>query len=235
MKTVKLLFLEDVIPTARAGDIKEVKNGFARNYLIPKQLAVIASEHEINRAKKLRDEAQKRRALEIEEWKKLLVDIEKTTLELEVRCGPTGRLYGSVTSSMIAEKLEKSIERYVDRKSIKIKSPIRTIGNYKITTHFFEDISAEITVSVVPDELSEVITSEPDKTTENTEVSDPTFEDVLKETDTSSSDLETDNNKDINEQNTSEITEEIIVESENDNKSSNMEEKNISSDNENTK
>ena len=235
MKTVKLLFLEDVIPTARAGDIKEVKNGFARNYLIPKQLAVIASEHEINRAKKLRDEAQKRRALEIEEWKKLLVDIEKTTLELEVRCGPTGRLYGSVTSSMIAEKLEKSIERYVDRKSIKIKSPIRTIGKYKITTHFFEDITAEITVSVVPDELSEVITSEPDKTTENTEVSDPTFEDVLKETDTSSSDLETDNNKDINEQNTSEITEEIIVESEDDNKSSNMEEKNISSDNENTK
>jgi len=235
VKTVKLLFLEDVIPTARAGDIKEVKNGFARNYLIPKQLAVIASEHEINRAKKLRDEAQKRRALEIEEWKKLLVDIEKTTLELEVRCGPTGRLYGSVTSSMIAEKLEKSIERYVDRKSIKIKSPIRTIGKYKITTHFFEDITAEITVSVVPDELSEVITSEPDKTTENTEVSDPTFEDVLKETDTSSSDLETDNNKDINEQNTSEITEEIIVESEDDNKSSNMEEKNISSDNENTK
>ena len=235
MKTVKLLFLEDVIPTARAGDIKEVKNGFARNYLIPKQLAVIASEHEINRAKKLRDEAQKRRALEIEEWKKLLVDIEKTTLELEVRCGPTGRLYGSVTSSMIAEKLEKSIERYVDRKSIKIKSPIRTIGKYKITTHFFEDITAEITVSVVPDELSEVITSEPDKATENTEVSDPTFEDVLKETDTSSSDLETDNNKDINEQNTSEITEEIIVESEDDNKSSNMEEKNISSDNENTK
>ena len=154
MKTVKLLFLEDVIPTARAGDIKEVKNGFARNYLIPKQLAVIASEHEINRAKKLRDEAQKRRALEIEEWKNLLVDIENTTLELEVRCGPTGRLYGSVTSSMIAEKLEKSIERYVDKKSIKIKSPIRTIGNYKINAHFFEDISAEITVSVIPDELS---------------------------------------------------------------------------------
>ena len=121
------------------------------------------------------------------------------------------------------------------KSSIKIKSPIRTIGNYKITTHFFEDISAEITVSVVPDELSEVITTEPDKTTEDIEVSDPTFEDVLKETDTSSSDLETDNNKDTNEQNTSEITEEIIVESENDNKSSNMEEKNISSDNENTK
>ena len=85
----------------------------------------------------------------------------------------------------------------------------------------------------MPDELSEVITTEPDKTTEDIEVSDPTFEDVLKETDTSSSDLETDNNKDINEQNTSEITEEIIVESEDDNKSSNMEEKNISSDNEN--
>lgn len=235
MKTVKLLFLEDVIPTARAGDIKEVKNGFARNYLIPKHLAVIANEHEINRAKKLRDEAKKRRVLEIEEWKKLLVDIEKTTLVLEVRCGPSGRLYGSVTSSMIAEKLEKSIERYVDKKSIKIKSPIRTIGDYKITTLFFEDISTEITVSVVPDELSEVTDTEPDKTTEDAEFSDPTFEDVLKETDTSSSDLETDKNKDIKDQNVSEITEEVIVESENDNKSSNMEEKNISSDNENTK
>ena len=189
---MKLLFLEDVYPTARAGDVKEVKSGFARNFLIPKKLAVIATTHELNRAKKLREEAGKRRNLEKEEWKSLITDIEKNTIEIEVRTGPTGRLYGSVTNAMIADKLKNIINRNVDKKIIRIQNPIRTIGEYKVPANFFEDVSAELTISVVPDEFSEII-SEDEKsiqddaktdTETNTETDaelfDPTFEDVLK-------------------------------------------------------
>lgn len=181
---MKLLFLEDVYPTARAGDVKEVKSGFARNFLIPKKLAVIATTHELNRAKKLREEAEKRRNLEKEEWKSLISDIEKNTIEIEVRTGPTGRLYGSVTNAMIADKLENVINRNIDKKIIKIQNPIRTIGEYKIPANFFEDVSAELTISVIPDEFSEII-SEDEKAIQDdiktdAKLLDPTFEDVLK-------------------------------------------------------
>jgi large subunit ribosomal protein L9 len=181
---VKLLFLEDVYPTARAGDVKEVKSGFARNFLIPKKLAVIATTHELNRAKKLREEAEKRRNLEKEEWKSLISDVEKNTIEIEVRTGPTGRLYGSVTNAMIADKLENVINRNIDKKIIKIQNPIRTIGEYKIPANFFEDVSAELTISVIPDEFSEII-SEDEKAIQDdiktdAKLLDPTFEDVLK-------------------------------------------------------
>ena len=181
---MKLLFLEDVYPTARAGDVKEVKSGFARNFLIPKKLAVIATTHELNRAKKLREEAEKRRNLEKEEWKSLISDVEKNTIEIEVRTGPTGRLYGSVTNAMIADKLENVINRNIDKKIIKIQNPIRTIGEYKIPANFFEDVSAELTISVIPDEFSEII-SEDEKAIQDdiktdAKLLDPTFEDVLK-------------------------------------------------------
>ena len=181
---MKLLFLEDVYPTARAGDVKEVKSGFARNFLIPKKLAVIATTHELNRAKKLREEAEKRRNLEKEEWKSLISDIEKYTIEIEVRTGPTGRLYGSVTNAMIADKLENIINRNIDKKIIKIQNPIRTIGEYKIPANFFEDVSAELTISVIPDEFSEIISEDKkaiqDDIKTDAKLLDPTFEDVLK-------------------------------------------------------
>ena len=181
---MKLLFLEDVYPTARAGDVKEVKSGFARNFLIPKKLAVIATTHELNRAKKLREEAEKRRNLEKEEWKSLISDIEKNTIEIEVRPGPTGRLYGSVTNAMIADKLENIINRNIDKKIIKIQNPIRTIGEYKIPANFFEDVSAELTISVIPDEFSEIISEDKkaiqDDIKTDAKLLDPTFEDVLK-------------------------------------------------------
>ena len=181
---MKLLFLEDVYPTARAGDVKEVKSGFARNFLIPKKLAVIATTHELNRAKKLREEAEKRRNLEKEEWKSLISDIEKNTIEIEVRTGPTGRLYGSVTNAMIADKLENIINRNIDKKIIKIQNPIRTIGEYKIPANFFEDVSAELTISVIPDEFSEIISEDitaiQDDIKTVAKLLDPTFEDVLK-------------------------------------------------------
>ena len=85
---------------------------------------------------------------------------------------------------MIADKLENVINRNIDKKIIKIQNPIRTIGEYKIPANFFEDVSAELTISVIPDEFSEII-SEDEKAIQDdiktdAKLLDPTFEDVLK-------------------------------------------------------
>jgi large subunit ribosomal protein L9 len=181
---VKVLFLQDVRPTARAGDVKEVKNGFARNYLIPQGYAVIATEHELRRAMKLRQQAEDRRLVEAKEWQDVADALKDQKVRIEVRTGPTGRLYGSVTNTMIAAQLAEMTDREIDRKGIQIPAPIRAVGDYRIAARFVEGVSATFIVEVVADDASVELNKQMEEATdqmteEDTSVLDPSFEDVL--------------------------------------------------------
>ena len=181
---MKVLFLQDVRPTARAGDVKEVKNGFARNYLIPQGYAVIATEHELRRAAKLRQQAEDRRLVEAKEWQDLADALKDQKVRIEVRTGPTGRLYGSVTNTMIAAQLAEMTDREIDRKGIQIPAPIRAVGDYRIPARFVEGVSATLIVEVVADDASVELNKQMEEATdqmteEDTSVLDPSFEDVL--------------------------------------------------------
>jgi len=181
---LKVLFLQDVRPTARAGDVKEVKDGFGRNYLIPQGYAVIASEHELRRAASLRQQAEDRRLVEAKEWQEVADGLKEQKVRIEVRTGPTGRLYGSVTNTMIAEKLGEMTNREIDRKGIQIPAPIRAIGDYKIPAKFVDGVSATLAVEVVADDASIELNKQMEEATallteEDTNVLDPSFEDVL--------------------------------------------------------
>jgi|TARA_B100000959_G_scaffold86499_1_gene91863 large subunit ribosomal protein L9 len=181
---LKVLFLQDVRPTARAGDVKEVKDGFGRNYLIPQGYAVIATEHELRRAASLRQQAEDRRLVEAKEWQEVADGLKEQKVRIEVRTGPTGRLYGSVTNTMIAEKLGEMTNREIDRKGIQIPAPIRAIGDYKIPAKFVDGVSATLAVEVVADDASIELNKQMEEATallteEDTNVLDPSFEDVL--------------------------------------------------------
>ena len=178
---MKVLFLQDVRPTARAGDIKEVKNGFARNYLIPQKLAVLATQHEIDRAEKLRNEAAERRRAEAAEWRELLETLKAEPISVEVRTGPTGRLYGSVTAAMIAEEIQNRVEREVDRRSIRIPTPIRTLGKYGIPVQFADGVDSTLDLLVEPDEDSQVRIEQAKRAREEAAAEDPTFEEALEQ------------------------------------------------------
>lgn len=202
--------MQDVRPTARAGDVKEVKDGFGRNYLIPQGYAVIATEHELRRAANLRQQAEDRRLVEAKEWQEVADGLKEQKVRIEVRTGPTGRLYGSVTNTMIAEKLGEMTNREIDRKGIQIPAPIRAIGDYKIPAKFMDGVSATLAVEVVADDASIELNKQMEEATallteEDTNVLDPSFEDVLaaaeakideeaSESDESSDDSESDGN-----------------------------------------
>ena len=156
---MKVLFLQDVRPTAMAGDVKEVKNGYGRNYLIPNKLAVLATRDELQRADKLRKAAEDRRLKEAQDWQEIANTLAETSIEVEVRTGPTGRLYGSVTSAMIAEKIGEIIDREVNRRIIRIPAPIRTTGEYKVEAKFASGVAADLRVSVVSDSESKEMSS----------------------------------------------------------------------------
>ena len=153
---MKVLFLQDELPTARAGDIRDVKNGFARNYLIPRGVAVLATEHQLRRAEKLRAEAEERRLRELNEWRDIAAELEENPVELTVRTGPTGRLYGSVTSAMIASRLSELTGRTIERKRIRIQEQIRIVGSYRLPVRFMDEVDATITLNVASEDVVDV-------------------------------------------------------------------------------
>lgn len=181
---MKVLFLQDVRPTARAGDVKDVKLGFARNFLIPQGLAVQATEHELRRASALRGQAEDRRLVEAKEWQDVADALKDQKVRIDVRTGPTGRLYGSVTNTMIAAKVSEMTEREIDRRGIQIPAPIRTVGEYKVPARFVEGVSVTLIIEVVADDASielnrQMEEAQAQMTEEDTNVLDPSFEDVL--------------------------------------------------------
>jgi large subunit ribosomal protein L9 len=150
---MRVLFLEDQLPTARAGDIRNVKTGFARNYLIPRGIAVLATEHQLRRAEKLRAEAEARRLRELSEWRDIAAELAENPVDLIVRTGPTGRLYGSVTSTMIAARLSELTGRTIERKRIRLPEQIRMVGTYRLPVRFMGEVDATVTLNVVSDDV----------------------------------------------------------------------------------
>ncbi|MCL0029141.1 50S ribosomal protein L9 [Dehalococcoidia bacterium] len=147
---MRVVFLEDVPGVAQGGDVKEVKNGFARNYLIPKSLAVPATHNALQRVEKLSRSAGVGRIKLLEDMKQLAETIEGTQVNVEMRAGSSGRLYGSVTNTTIAETLSELTTSEIDRRTIKIAEPIRELGVYDLNIRLHPDVNTTIKVVVHP-------------------------------------------------------------------------------------
>ena len=145
---MQILFLEDVAPNHRAGDVKEVKNGYGRNYLIPKGLATLATKGALQQAESLRTAAAERRLKEAKDWQVVAGELETRPVIVNMRAGPTGRLYGSVTNTLIAAEISSMIERKIDRRGIRIPEPIRALGVVKLSIKLFEDVGCDIELHV---------------------------------------------------------------------------------------
>ena len=146
---MKVLFIKDVPGTAYAGDVKIVKNGFGRNHLLPKNLAVLATADQLNRVGRLRTAAGKRRESEEKEMAGLFEKLEGTIITLEVRAGRNDRLYGAITNTAIAEEVSKVVGQEIDRRTISTE-PLRQLGSYKIPVRLGHGIEPRVTVVVAP-------------------------------------------------------------------------------------
>lgn len=144
---MRIILLTDVPGTGVAGDIKEVKNGYARNFLLPKELAVPATHDQVQRIKTIRKTAEEQRLKEEQDLQALADRLAQTALTLTARLGPTGRFYGAITSSQIAEQLSRLIEREIDRRSIQLAEPIHEPGTYQAEVRLGHGISATLQVT----------------------------------------------------------------------------------------
>ncbi len=154
---MRVVFFEDVEGTAQVGDVKVVKNGFARNFLLPRGIAGPVTPPNLQRANSLAEKEARRQAKLDGEAEVHRERLEGYTVSFEARVGETGRLYGSVTSRDIAQKLEESTGIEVDSRAILLAEPIRELGSKAVTIRFTRNVSAEIAVTVDPDEDSKEI------------------------------------------------------------------------------
>ena len=147
---MKVVFLQDVEGVANGGDVKEVKRGFARNYLVPKSLAIPATKDALQRIERLTRQADENRVKRIENLQALADELSGRRVDVAMRAGASGRLYGSVTNTTIAEQLSALIEGEIGRRSVEIPEPIRDVGVYAVNIRLYSDISTSVNVLVHP-------------------------------------------------------------------------------------
>jgi large subunit ribosomal protein L9 len=145
---MKVIFLEDIPHVARAGEIKEVANGYGRNFLIPRKLALVARSDVINTVG-VQLEAKARGQAQTEtELLELANHLNGREVIFEARTGAEDRLYGSITAADIAAELESVTGLAVDKRKIDLVEPIRQLGSYEVTIRLAKDIVPQIRVTV---------------------------------------------------------------------------------------
>ena len=151
---MKLVFLDDVPGVAHGGDVKNVKNGFARNYLIPKNLAIPATRDALERIERLKDQATTKRLKTLTDMKELADQMSGTRVDIGMRAGASGRLYGSVTNTVVAEKLESLTSQQIDRRVIQIPESIRETGLYQVSIRVHPEVITDVSLLVYPIDMT---------------------------------------------------------------------------------
>lgn len=154
---MKVVFFDDVEGTAQVGDVKEVKPGFARNFLLPRGLAGPTTRDNLQHAQALAQKEARRQEKLDGDARKLTERISGYTVSLEARVGENGRLFGSITNRDIAEKLNAATQLEIDPHSVLLPEPIRELGSRPVTIKFTRNVSIDVTVDVQPDEESKPI------------------------------------------------------------------------------
>jgi large subunit ribosomal protein L9 len=144
---MKVLLLKDVYKLGHAGDVKKVADGYARNYLLPRGFATLATPGAVKQAETLRTAATKLRDKLNTELSGVAEKINATKLYFAAKAGETGKLYGSITTQHIAEALNQKLGENIDRRIV-VHQPIRELGNYKVPVRLTADLIAHVAVTV---------------------------------------------------------------------------------------
>jgi large subunit ribosomal protein L9 len=156
---MKVILRKDVENLGQAGTVQTVSDGYARNYLIPKGLAVVATPGELKVLAENQRVREQKIARQEQQLQALAERIAGTRLVFQARAGEGGRLYGSVTAGDIAEKLSSVLGTEIDRRKVVLDEPIRSLGEHAVTVHLVGKLRPQVTVVVEPivedDEASE--------------------------------------------------------------------------------
>jgi large subunit ribosomal protein L9 len=170
---MKVVLRQDVEKVGEKGSVQTVSDGFARNYLIPKGFAVLATAGELRQVEELRSVQERKLAKQEQQHRDLSDRINGMRLTFTARAGAQGRLYGSVTGGDIAARLSSAVGAEVDRHKIVLENPIRSLGEHKVTVHLVGRLRPEVIVVV---ESDGVVEPEAEEASEAATESEPVVE-----------------------------------------------------------
>jgi len=145
---MKIILKKDYDLLGDAGQVMEVKAGYARNFLIPNGIATSATASNIKSVEETRRQQGRKMLKQIDDAKKLASEIEKHSVNIEVRTGEDNKVFGSVTSQMIADSLTGLGFAELDRRKIQLSEPIKTLGNHTVDIRLMKDVVAKLNVKV---------------------------------------------------------------------------------------
>lgn len=146
---MKVILLKDVKGLGKAGDLANAKDGYARNFLFPKGLAIEATKSNLEKWKKDMEKKKQREKEEYEKALKLKEKIESITVTIKSKAGERGKLFGSITSKDISEALKKQHKINIDKRKIEMKDNIKSLGTTSVEVKVYTEISATLKVKVV--------------------------------------------------------------------------------------
>jgi large subunit ribosomal protein L9 len=147
---MEVILLTDVEKLGLRGDVVDVARGYARNYLLPRRMAEVATPARVAELQRVESERARHEARSAEQAEQIADVLRKTVLRFEVKSGPTGSLFGSVTPSDIADEIWRTRKVRIDRRKITM-DPIKRIGRYTVPIEVFQDVQADVKTLVVPE------------------------------------------------------------------------------------
>jgi large subunit ribosomal protein L9 len=146
---MKIILQREVDKLGVPGDVVDVADGYARNYLIPRKLAIPATRGSVKHAEALKQAHEARVEKALREAQAVSEKLGATTVRIRGRAGEDGRLFGSVTAAKVAEEIEKASGTPVDRRHLDLPEPIRSVGTHEVVIHLHPDVAATVTIDVV--------------------------------------------------------------------------------------
>ena len=146
---MKVILLQDIKNVGKKDEIINANDGYARNFLFPKNLALEATKDNLLKLQAKKDSQKHRKNLEIEEFKKQAEKIKNITLEIKVKAGGNGKIFGGVTAKEISEELKKQYKMEIDKKKIVLKETIKNIGRFSVDIKFGDGVNAGLTINVI--------------------------------------------------------------------------------------
>lgn len=152
---MKVILSNDVEKLGRKGDVVSVADGYARNFLVPKGLAMVASKGSLKQAEMMQRARAEKDEREKQEAAAKVASFGASPVYISARAGEEGRLFGSVTNSDVARAIEDQLEEKVDRRDIRLEEPIRSLGTHQVEVNLHAEVNALVTVEVIAHEEEE--------------------------------------------------------------------------------
>jgi len=146
---MKVVFLQDVKGQGKKGEVKEISDGYANNFLLPRKLATPATTGSINTLEQHKQTELKRKAKELADAQELGEKINALTVKVHTKSGEGGKLFGAISTKQIADELEKQHKLKVDKRKMLLENPIRSLGVTKVPVKLHHDVTASLNVHVL--------------------------------------------------------------------------------------